>query len=582
MILPAANASRARPDPIFVAEGGPGGSTTGSRDFWGFYSLASLNDTRDLVLIDQRGTGLSGAILCPDLQNGWNSAAELRRANGRCGRTLGEDADRYGTGDIALDIEAVRRALGYNRINYVAGSYGAVVEQAYATRFPGHVRAMVIDAGLPAPDPQHRFNWGMDSAAAFVSTVVLACQRAPACTAEHPDPEALFDALAARLATDPVSGRANDAFGNPRHITVDQTVLAWIVSWGGLNQGEVAAAADALLEHGDEAPLLRLGAESYFWPGDSGDPRFYSAGANSATWCNDMSLGFDRTAPAAVRRAQFEASWAGLPSDAFAPFTKDGWRGYWWPDACTTWPSPDRYVPAVPAGPPIDVPVLLIEGDLDFVVPMASSDRVATLFADPVTVKLEGGGHINLGWSPVCAQVLADRYIRTLRVGDTSCAQEPLPVFQAVDRFPKTSHAALQANPRPGDDSTARDRRAAWSAVKTVLDSWFRSFRTPVPIADGAGLRGGWFHYDFSGAEQAVLQMHHARFVQDIAVRGRTTFSFNFDDPRLLAHVFIHGRGTAKGELRISSRYWFDTFFGPFLIRGQIGGREVLLRMPGN
>ena len=46
---------------------------TGDRDFWAFYALASLTDTRDLVLIDQRGTGLSGAIDCPDLQNGWNS-----------------------------------------------------------------------------------------------------------------------------------------------------------------------------------------------------------------------------------------------------------------------------------------------------------------------------------------------------------------------------------------------------------------------------------------------------------------------------------------------------------------------------
>ena len=81
-------------------------------------------------MIDQRGTGLSGAIDCPDLQNGWNSVEELRTDIRRCGRSLGGDADRYGTGDIALDVEAVRKALGYDRINYFGGSYGSVVEQA--------------------------------------------------------------------------------------------------------------------------------------------------------------------------------------------------------------------------------------------------------------------------------------------------------------------------------------------------------------------------------------------------------------------------------------------------------------------
>ncbi|MGZ8567569.1 MAG: hypothetical protein ACXWXS_11020, partial [Actinomycetota bacterium] len=138
------------------------------------------------------------------------------------------------------------------------------------------------------------------------------------------------------------------------------------------------------------------------------------------------------------------------------------------------------------------------------------------------------------------------------------------------------------ASPRAGDGSTARDRRAAWSAVKAVLDVWFRTLRAPVEIGDGAGLRGGWFHYDFSGSQSALMNLHHARFVRDVAVRGRSTFSFDFERRRLFAHVFIHGNGTSVGELRIVSRYWFDTRFGAFRISGEIGGREVALVMPGN
>jgi pimeloyl-ACP methyl ester carboxylesterase len=582
-ILPAADPAAARPDPIFISEGGPGGSTTASRDFWGFYALASLNDIRDLVLIDQRGTGASGAIVCPDLQNGWNSVEELRRAVRRCGTSLGDDADRYGTGDIALDIEAVRKALGYNQINYVGGSYGTVNEQAYASRFPGHVRAMVLDAGLPVTDPSFAPAWGLDIPGGFVRSVVLACQRAPSCAAEHPDPASLFEALAARLESDPVSGRGRDAFGDLRRVTIDQTALAVVVGAGPLNQGEIAAATVALLDHDDEAPLLRLGAESLFWPGEGGDPREFSAGANWATWCNDVDFVFDRTASRSVRRQQYANARDALPDDTFAPFTIEAWEGFWWPDVCAEWPSPDRFVPAVPSGPSIDVPVLVLEGDLDTVVPSATSDRMAALFADPVIVELEGGGHTNLGWSPLCGQVLADRFIRTLAVGNTSCAETPIPVVQAASRFPKTANGALEATARAGDESTARDRRAAWSAVQTVLDAWLRSFRTPVPIADGAGLRGGWFHYDFENlGDRAELILHDARFVKDVAVRGRTTFSYDFENPRVRARVFIHGGGTGDGELRITSRYWFDTQFGAFRIIGEIGGRHVELRMPGN
>ena len=80
----------------------------------------------------------------------------------------------------------------------------------------------------------------------------------------------------------------------------------------------------------------------------------------------------------------------------------------------------------------------------------------------------------------------------------------------------------------------------------------------------------------------AFLVLHDTRFVRDIAVRGRTTFSYDFENPRVTAHVFIHGNGTRNGELRITSRYWFDTEFGAFRITGQIGGRHIELRVPGN
>ena len=75
---------------------------------------------------------------------------------------LGADADRYGTGDVALDIEAVRQALGYPQLSYFGPSYGSVAVQAYAVRFPQRLRVIVIDAGLPVSDHAHSKTWGLD------------------------------------------------------------------------------------------------------------------------------------------------------------------------------------------------------------------------------------------------------------------------------------------------------------------------------------------------------------------------------------------------------------------------------------
>ena len=113
----------------------------------------------DLVLIDPRGTGRSGAINCPDLQNGFRNYPAFQTAVESCGRQLGAAADRYGSGDVALDVEDVRKALGYDQIDYYGFSYGPVPEQGYAARFPQHVHA--LDAGLVASDGGQFFYWGL-------------------------------------------------------------------------------------------------------------------------------------------------------------------------------------------------------------------------------------------------------------------------------------------------------------------------------------------------------------------------------------------------------------------------------------
>lgn len=572
------------PDPIFISDGGPGFATTFGPSFWVFL-LESLTDRRDLVMIDARGTGGSGVIRCGDLQDGWASTKALFRAIRRCGDQLGENADRYGSGDIALDVEAVRRALGYGRINYFAGSYGTVVEQAYASRFPQHLRAIVADAGMPVTDAAHAWAWNLDHPRATVRAAVLSCRRAPSCAARHPHAGALIEALVERLGDAPLEGIGRDLFGNDRRVSLDQHGLFVVSLSDPRNPGELVAAAHALLRHGDRAPLLRLAAEFRRGPtqqGPQGAPRTFSMGANVAAYCNDQDFVFDRTAPRAVRRQQYADAKAALPADTFAPFTVEGWDPNGFLGMCTEWPAPDRFIPAVPAGPQIDVPVLVLKGDLDLDVPMETTDRLAAMFADPEVVEVRGAAHITTAWSE-CARALAARFIRALDAGDTSCGATPSVVFQAASRFPRTSNGAPQASPGAGDQSTARDRRAVWSAVHTVIDAWLRSFRQPAPVADGAGLRAGSFHADYASFDDhAEIALHDARFVRDVAVRGDSTLSYDLAHPRLRAEVRIHGAGTAPGELRMSSQYWFENTFGPIRVSGQIGGRHVELTVPGN
>lgn len=99
---------------ILVNFGGPGVSATISRGFSQFLFGPNL-DVHDLLLIDDRGTGLSTAIDCKELQHGTEAFGE---SEADCAEQLGVAASLYGDGDIAKDADAVRAALGYNMVDY--------------------------------------------------------------------------------------------------------------------------------------------------------------------------------------------------------------------------------------------------------------------------------------------------------------------------------------------------------------------------------------------------------------------------------------------------------------------------------
>ena len=328
--------------------GGPGESTTGDRDDW-LSRFGPVLDRYDLLLIDDRGRGSSGAIDCPDLQHG---VGDLFTSIAECGAQLGDTAGSYGTAAIADDVDAVRASLGIDRITYYGESYGGVDIEAYATRHGDHLAAAVADAPWTSlADPLQQFE-----VPALVRLVVLSCTRAPGCAARNPDPAGTLGWLTKQIQRAPLVGTGTTFDGREIPVRLDESLLINLLINNGSGKfgspGELTAAARAW-HRGDPAPILRLAAEQldgFSFPGDSGDPTSFSLGSYLASGAPTACELYDTTAPPDVRAAQYAAALQRLPNHVFAPFSVPGYaaflRLFEGGDICVPWPTPRQDVVA--------------------------------------------------------------------------------------------------------------------------------------------------------------------------------------------------------------------------------------------
>jgi pimeloyl-ACP methyl ester carboxylesterase len=131
---------------LFYLDGGPGGAaTTEAAAVQNVFG--KIAEFRDLVLIDQRGTGGSHPLACPPGHVAADVADAVARYVRRCFAHLDGDPRDYTTAVAADDLEAARRALGYGRIDLYGGSYGATLAQVYLLRHPRSVRSAILDGG---------------------------------------------------------------------------------------------------------------------------------------------------------------------------------------------------------------------------------------------------------------------------------------------------------------------------------------------------------------------------------------------------------------------------------------------------
>jgi pimeloyl-ACP methyl ester carboxylesterase len=154
-----ATGARALPDPIFVFAGGPGQAASDIAAT-AMAVFSRLEPRRDVVFVDQRGTGLSAPLSCEDARRRPIEAAldegasdqRLAECRERF-RDAGVDLAQYATWVAVRDVDAIRRALGYERINLWGASYGTRSALEYTRQFPSAVRSIVLDGVAPMHRP---------------------------------------------------------------------------------------------------------------------------------------------------------------------------------------------------------------------------------------------------------------------------------------------------------------------------------------------------------------------------------------------------------------------------------------------
>jgi len=203
-ILPAIDNSENKTPLMFLA-GGPGQAAVELAAFIKT-SFNEIRKTHDIILIDQRGTGMSNPLECPDVvepdvyQTIPEDASEQDIKD--CLAQLNGDLSQFTSENAVRDFDAVREALGHKQINLYGGSYGTRAGLVYMRMFPEKIRSVVLDSVGPIEVPIGLF--GQSSARSF-NLVLEHCQQEDSCHKAFPNLAQEFEKLTARLEKEPVT-----------------------------------------------------------------------------------------------------------------------------------------------------------------------------------------------------------------------------------------------------------------------------------------------------------------------------------------------------------------------------------------
>lgn len=409
-----------KPEPLFVLAGGPGlGAST-------FYpgvaaAFARIRRERDIVLVDQRGTGRSSPLVCPfDEQQMWESAEDqTARVMHECRERLAQshDLSQYTTSVAVRDLDAVRAALGYRRIALYGGSYGTRVAQQYARRYPAHTLALLLDGVVP-PTRVLGPSTPLDAENAL-QQIFARCRADHDCSARFGDPQVDYRGLRQKLAAEPVRLTVSDPVsGMPRQLIFSSALFAGALRLASYSADQAALLPVSLhLAYHDErfGPL----ATQYLLSAADYDAVLAYGMHNSVVCTEDVPF----YAREDIDRAALARTFLGTSQlDALQAL-------------CADWPTgpidADLHAPLSS-----QVPALLLSGGADPVTPPSFGAEAARGFAHAQHIVLPGQGHGQL--LQPCVDRLMAQFLDGAAHGqahvDASCLQNlaPPPFFLSL------------------------------------------------------------------------------------------------------------------------------------------------------
>lgn len=395
--LPAADPAH-RIGTLFFNPGGPGEGEVGylvSAAARNQVFPAELRTHFDIVAVEPRGTGTNAPLNCaPPIDTtvtGFpataRQAADLARSNERlgtaCAQAAGPIFGHLDTGSVARDMDAVRTALGQQRISFLGLSYGTMLAQQYAELFPQHVRTMVLDGVV-----DRSLSWRTLAERDAVA-VQDGVRRFADWSGTHPDSAlhgtdvpAFLTALQERAD----QGKITDGQRQVRAEEIAQAVN------NGLQSPQIYPQLATALHDADQRSSLT--PLTGFTNAGNGEYAMYRA-----IICQDVPVppGSETRFPAEVRRLH-----------TLAP-TLRGYSEFWnIASGCAGWPAVSHWTPhtwRVPAGFP---PVLLLSGTHDVATPAPFAAHVRATLPNSGLLTWTGDGHTAWDNSPSTVATAAD------------------------------------------------------------------------------------------------------------------------------------------------------------------------------
>ncbi len=413
VVFPATGPDRA-PDPLVYFAGGPGDSAINDIPMW-LSGFESLNLNRDLVFIEQRGTGESNPLTCPAFP-GLADEAALRAAVQTCLAHLHGDLRFYTTAMFTDDASQILTALHYSTVNLIGGSYGPTAEQVFLLRHPGQVRTMTMMNATLLTTPMFEREPGNSLLA--LDNVFAQCESQPACHQAFPHLSADWAALWASLGRSPwVLPAAQSPTGKTER----------------MDQDTLAAMLYQALHASDLAPIPVV-------------IHTLSAATNKlAAWISVakalQAAGLTGTGGGATPMMQYEIMcaepWASNPPAALSDqqgsfaYQNDLETAQWYQYVCPLIPKSAAAVGSQQLTVS-RVPVLAFSGDADPNDQPRNMAGAQQFWPDSRDITLPGQGHSLTSDSWPCEGALIQAFIAQASVAhlDTSCvAAIPAPAF---------------------------------------------------------------------------------------------------------------------------------------------------------